>query len=165
MKFVKRIYDPKTDEDMPHFFCFDTWVVELYWVEFCNGVKKPLNNRDELTKKERRLVDLEFGLMYLKELSFILVPALVILGLGRYALYCIDKREAMRKEAIEKAYEQYYKQVEECKKQSSDYVFKSGKCYINPKAKETEEECKKQSPDYVFKSGKCYVYLNNQKTK
>ena len=124
MKFVKRIYDPKTGEDMPYNFYFGNWV-ELYWVEFCNGVKKPLNNRDELTKKERRLVDLEFGLMYLKELSFILVPALVILGLGRYALYCIDKREAMRKEAIEKAYEQYYKQVEECKKQGKDIEIKT----------------------------------------
>jgi len=57
------------------------------------------------------------------------------------------------------------KNIEECEKQSSDYVLESGKCYINQETKKTEEDCKKQSPDYVFKNGKCYIYLNNQRTK
>ena len=195
MIFVKRFYTLREAG----------WKYE--WVEFWNGVKKPVDQEEyskyscynaydvgvdpfdidslRFTTKEQLLVDLEKFLMKLLEdqgelpkngglskkcglpkkdaqdcrLFWILLPFVVF-------VFMVERNGVLGyKRIMREEIQQYSKNIEECEKQSSDYVLKSGKCYINQETKKTEEDCKKQSPDYVFKNGKCYIYLNNQKTK
>lgn len=122
--------------------------------------------------KERLLVDLAKFLMALdKSLDKRKRPTTLqimskVWVISWFVVVCVVCNKLISIETTKlKYYKLLEKNIEECEKQSSDYVLKSGKCYINQETKKTEKDCKKQSPDYVFKSGKCYVYLNNQKTK